>query len=802
MKIMIVEIDLTVASLLQNFSSRCGHKIETAASVTSAWQKLAASHYDLILVSLLPSSEAVTLCQKLRAERDRTTTLLLIAASDRADSSQLAIEAGTDDYFVMRGDGLVSDRSAEAKALIARVEFLLHRSEHSAQPSDMTVQLQEMSAALGYAVEGISRLDAQGRYLFVNDAYARMVGYVPTEMVGSSWQATVHPDDVGRAIAAYEQMVSQGKVELDVRGLRKDGSVFDKTLVMVATYDDQQLTGHYCFMKDVSARQQTAAKLQQQLEKERLIAKITDSIRQTLDLDQILHTAVDQVRRLLQTDRVVAFRFFPDWQGVVEAESVAPGWTKTLGMQIHDCCFNELYAQSYREGRVSAIADIDTADIDPCHVALLKPFQVRANLVVPILQGTELWGLLIAHHCRQSRQWEGENTRLLQQVATQMGLAIRQAELYRQTQEQAALIDIATDAIFVRDLDGEIVLWSQGAERLYGWSKQEAIGKKAQHLLKKRSEVNIDSIIQTTLAQGSWQGEMTQTTKAGKEILVASRWTLVEDRAGRPQSLLEVNTDITEKKRLEAQFYQAQRLESLGRLASGIAHDLNNILTPVLGIAQLLRITQKDADAATHAHIDILEQSARRGASMVRQILTFAQGSLGDKTSVDILVLLQEVIDVARQGFYNSVEIQLKTPEHRELEKSQRTVSADATHLHQVFMNLCINANDAMPDGGVLTLSVDSLSLDEAAVSPYLDVAAGRYVVVTVADTGVGIAPELRDRIFDPFFTTKSPDKGTGLGLATVLGIVKSAGGFVRVTSEVNKGTQVNVYLPAIDPHD
>ncbi len=804
MKIMIVETDATGADLLQNFSSRCAYEIDTAADRISACQKLMASHYDLIVVShLLPSSEAVALCQQLRARGDRTIILLLIAESDRTEPILLAVEAGADDYFVIASnrpasDGVVGNNATEAKALIARIDFLLHRSEHSAQPSDMAVQLQEMSAALGYAVEGISRLDAQGRYLFVNDAYARMVGYVPTEMVGSSWQPTVHPDDVGRAIAAYEQMASQGKVELDVRGLRKDGSVFDKTLVMVAIYDEQQqLTGHYCFMKDVSARQKTAAKLQQQLEKERLIAKITDSIRQTLDLNQILHTAVDQVRRLLQTDRVVAFRFFPDWQGVVEAESVAPGWTKTLGMQIHDCCFNELYAQSYREGRVSAIADIDTADIDPCHVALLKPFQVRANLVVPILQGTELWGLLIAHHCRQSRQWERENTQLLQQVATQMGLAIRQAELYRQTQEQAALIDIATDAIFVRDLEGKIVLWSQGAERLYGWSKQEAIGQKAQRLLKKRSELDMDSIIQTTLTQGSWQGEMTQTTKAEKEILVASRWTLVKDRAGRPQSLLEVNTDITEKKRLEAQFYQAQRLESLGRLASGIAHDLNNILTPILGIAQLLRITQKDASAATHGHIDILEQSARRGASMVKQILTFAQGSPGDKTTIDILVLLQEVIDVARQGFYNSVEIQLKTPEHQELEKSKATVSADATHLHQVFMNLCINANDAMPDGGVLTLSVDSLSLDEAAVSPYSGVETGRYVVVTVADTGVGIAPELRDHIFDPFFTTKSPDKGTGLGLATVLGIVKSAGGFLRVTSEVNQGTQIKVYLPA-----
>ncbi|MBE9062111.1 GAF domain-containing protein [cf. Phormidesmis sp. LEGE 11477] len=557
----------------------------------------------------------------------------------------------------------------------------------------------------------------------------------------------------------------------------------------------QPFTGRDRFIKNVSDRQQTAFKLQQQLERERLIAEITDSIRQTLDLDQILHTAVDQVRRLLQTDRVIIFRFLPNWQGIVEAESVAAGWTKTLGMKLEDSCFDQLYTQRYKEGRVSAIADINTEALNPCHVELLSNFQVQANLVVPILQGSVLWGLLIAHHCRQPRHWEVENTQLLQQVATQIGIAIRQAELYRKTREQAALIDIATDAIFVRDLAGRIVLWSQGAERLYGWKKEEAIGKEAYRLLKKKSELGLDEIFRLTLEQGFWQGEMTQTTKAGREILVASRWTLVKDRGGRPQSLLEVNTDITEKKRLEAQFYQAQRLESLGRLASGIAHDLNNILTPILGIAQLLRLTQKDADAATHGHIDILEQSARRGTSMVKQILTFAQGNPGNRTPVDVLVLLQEVIDVVRQGTPSNIEIRLGTSDYQTLAPLRNTVFADATHLHQVFMNLCINACDAMPEGGVLRLLVSNASLDEATASQY-HASAGDYVVITVADTGIGITPEVRDRMFDPFFTTKSPNKGTGLGLATVLGIVKSSGGFLRVNSDVNQGTHIRVYLP------
>ncbi|MEN8444945.1 MAG: PAS domain S-box protein, partial [Cyanobacteria bacterium J06555_13] len=380
----------------------------------------------------------------------------------------------------------------------------------------------------------------------------------------------------------------------------------------------------------------------------------------------------------------------------------------------------------------------------------------------------------------------------------------------QQIRQQAALIDIASDAIFVRDFkENRIVFWSKGAAQLYGWSAEEAIGKVAHDLFNK-SRAEIQDALNMAIKQGSWQGELTQRTKSGDNILVASRWTLIEDEQGKPQSLLTVNTDITDKKQLEAQFYQTQRLESLGRLAGGIAHDLGNVLTPILGVAQLLRITQAGADSSTQEHLEILENSAKRGAKMVKQILTFAQGSSEEKTMVDVDVLLQEVIDVARQGFPNTIEIRQA---NRQTSSSlaggslagdarQRTkqVFADSTHLHQVFMNLCINARDAMPKGGVLTLSVEHCLIDEALANKNLEASVGEYVVVAVGDTGMGIPPEIRDRIFDPFFTTKGPDKGTGLGLATVSGIIKKIGGFLTVESEVDRGTQLKVYLPAIVP--
>jgi len=891
MKILVVASDCSVAQALQNSPFGYSHSVETVTALAVAIHLESSPEvssleprYLIVIDDTAPQIDGLSLCRQLRSTGVRSP-ILLLSHSNNSYQGISAIEAGADDYVTL---------PCPDEDLNSRVALLLHRRS-SKYTSD---------------------------------------------------EASDYSGDLGKG--------DLGKGDLG------------------------------------SDHQQTEIRLKQQLERERSLAEITDAIRKTLDLGQILHVAVDQVRHLLETDRVLVFRFKPDLQGVVEAESVGEDWMKTLGMNIYDSCFDEEYVATYRQGRVRSISNLYGGNIHPCYVNMLETVQVLANLVVPIVQDDHLWGLLIAHHCRDQRDWKPESTQLLKQVANQLGIAIQQAELYQTTrrelierrqiqnalqeseerfrslsafspvgiyqadtagrytytnakwqemtgltleeslgnqweqaihpddkgrvldawqrfisgdsdfllefrflnqrflrqdtavdigidagadsggdtavaveapllerwvlgqaiamrspdtaqatqaqatqaqahtaqvqpageivgyvgvnediterkraeqkiEEQAALIDIATDAIFVRDLAGRIVFWSQGATRLYGWSEPEAMGQIAHRLLKKRDPATLELALKTTLEQGFWQGELTQSTKAGQDILVASRWTLVLNAAKAPQSLLEVNTDITAKKRLEAQFYQAQRLESLGQLASGIAHDLGNILTPILGIAQLLRITLKDIDSSTHEQLDILEKSARRGANMVKQILTFAKGSPENESLVDITTLLEEVIAVVRQGISHTIEIHQHIFEGEAAERQQKRVSLSSTHLHQVFMNLCVNARDAMPEGGVLTLRANNVVIDAVAASKNLNRSAGRYLVVSVADTGMGIAPEMRDRIFDPFFTTKSPDKGTGLGLATVIGIVQNAGGFLDVFSEVGQGTEIKVYFPVID---
>ncbi|MHC5756751.1 PAS domain-containing hybrid sensor histidine kinase/response regulator [Nostoc sp.] len=358
--------------------------------------------------------------------------------------------------------------------------------------------------------------------------------------------------------------------------------------------------------------------------------------------------------------------------------------------------------------------------------------------------------------------------------------------------EQAALLDVTTDAICVRDLNNQIIFWNKGAETLYGWQATEAWGKNASELLYDEPSPEIEAALLQAISKGKWQGELTKLTKMNKEILVASRWSLVCDEQGKPKSILTVDTDITEKKHLEAQLFRAQRLESIGTLASGIAHDLNNILTPILAGAQLLPLKFPNADQRTLHLLEILEINAKRGADLVKQVLSFARGVEGKRITLQLKHLIMEVAKILKETFPKSIEISTDVPHDLWM------VSGDSTQLHQVLMNLCVNARDAMPNGGTLSISAENLLIDENYARMNLEAKEGPYIVVTVSDSGVGIPKEMLDRIFEPFFTTKDVGQGTGLGLSTVLGIIKSHGGFVNVYSEPGSGTSFKVYLPAV----
>ncbi len=365
----------------------------------------------------------------------------------------------------------------------------------------------------------------------------------------------------------------------------------------------------------------------------------------------------------------------------------------------------------------------------------------------------------------------------------------RKRKEQEQLREQAALLDQTRDAILVQDLEGRVRYWNKGAERLYGWSAAEAVGQPVERLFQTGPSEGAGP--PPRCAEGEWVEEVQQVTRAGKALVVESRGTLMRDEQGRPRAKLVINSDVTDKKKLEAQFLRAQRLESLGTLAGAIAHDLNNLLTPILMCAPMLRLPLPEAER--QALINGIQDNALRGAEVVKQVLCFARGGVeGQRALLNPVEILDEVARMLGRTLPKSITLRV------ERTADSWPVLGDRTQLFQTLMNLGVNARDAMPgDGGVLTLALENRVPDQAFVRQHMEARPGPYVVLRVKDNGTGIAPEVLDKIFDPFFTTKEPGKGTGLGLATVLGIVRRHQGFVDVQTELGRGTCFSVYLPA-----
>lgn len=365
----------------------------------------------------------------------------------------------------------------------------------------------------------------------------------------------------------------------------------------------------------------------------------------------------------------------------------------------------------------------------------------------------------------------------------------RLEQIEQKNREQAELLDKATDAILVCDLDQHIIYWNQSAERIYGWAAGEVMEKDViETLFHGKSPSQFQDMMKHVEQRGEWTGELHELTRDGRTIIVQCRATRIRDENQQLKSLLLINTDITERKQLEEQFLRSQRLESLGALISGIAHDLNNSLTPVLLGISMIREDRGERENL----LKTMESSARRGAEMVKQVLAFARGGDARKSTIYVDPLVKEMGKIITDTFPKGIDCRVN------VNTQQWPVSGIPTQLYQVLMNLCVNARDAMLNGGTLTLTVENVHLDEAAAAHHPDAKPSDYVCVTVTDTGAGISEEQMEKIFQPFFTTKAPGKGTGLGLSTSLNIIKNHDGFLTVKSKVGQGTEFKFYLPAM----
>jgi PAS domain S-box-containing protein len=399
---------------------------------------------------------------------------------------------------------------------------------------------------------------------------------------------------------------------------------------------------------------------------------------------------------------------------------------------------------------------------------------------------------------QQARETAEESTEALRQANEALEREIeertRTEEALATSAERFRLLSRATtDAIWDWDLAANSLWWNEGFATLFGIREDEAsdAASWSTRIHPEDHDRVVNSIHAVIDGEGEqWEDEYRFQRSDGSYATVMDRGHVIRNSEGKAVRMIGGMTDLTERKKLEQQFLRAQRMESIGTLAGGIAHDLNNILAPILMATELL--PDHVRDEAGREMLASVRSSAQRGADLVKQVLGFARGIEGVRRTVNPLEIVREIHHVARDTFPRNIDIELTAQE------GLRTVLADPTQLHQVVMNLCVNARDAMPEGGKLTIALENLDVDDIFADINLGAKAGPYVLIRIEDTGTGMPLEIQEKIFEPFFTTKELGKGTGLGLSTTFSIVRDHGGFIGLYSEPGRGARFKIHLPAV----
>ena len=739
--------------------SRLKHLLEHSPAVTYALKVEGGSLTPVVVSENIERLLGVTVAESTRHEwwleslhpedRDRVLAVLAKSLTEGGYSTEYRIRHKDGSYhWVEDNNRVVCGESGQPKESVGVWTDITERKSTAGTLERLRRQHELI---LNSAGEGIHGLDLEGKFVFTNPKGAQLLGWNADELLGKPAHATMHHTHADGSkhpvedCPIYASIRDGGtrRITNDVF-CRKDGSRFRVDYVCAPTKDeDGRIRGVIVTFKDITEQFTTEARQKLQAEQYRLLFETNPSPMWVFDTKSLQILAVNQ------------------------AAIAQYGYSR-----------DEFLKLSLKDLRPPG----DVPDLIRGR-ALSSP-QPMSHFSGQFRHKRKDGSLLLVEIYSGPVVWDGVGAR----IVTAIDVTERK-EGEDRLREQAKLLDLAQDAIMVRDMEDRVEFWNHGAEKLYGWTAAEVQAKRASSFLYEDGPAATAAARVAVIENGKWTGECTHSCKDGGTVMVRSRWTLVRDELAAPKSILIINTDITEQRKLETHLLRAQRLESIGTLASGVAHDLNNILTPILICAEILRENPTEEDAASS--IALIEESAKRGANVVKQVLTFARGIEGERVPIKPSHLVQEMIDIAQNTFPKTIEILGRYTD------DLWSIKCDPTQLHQVLLNLSVNARDAMPNGGSLTIGAENFEVDEHYASMTPGAKPGPHVMFGVTDTGAGMSRATIDKIFDPFFTTKELGKGTGLGLSTVLGIVKSHGGFISVDSEIGTGTTFKVFLPA-----
>jgi len=643
--------------------------------------------------------------------------------------------------------------TAKSMLFIAVTTGLLHLlvrrmvRQHNAVEQALRLSQERLSLALVSANQGLYDLNVQTGETVVNDTYATMLGYDPAifRETNAAWRDRLNPDDRDRVYQNYSDYVA-GKIDHYHVEFRQRTATGDwRWVLSVGRIVERDELGRPKRMlgthTDITSRKSSETRAQDAL---------------ALMKAMIHHSPVGIIVYATDGQAVIA--------NGAAARMVGTEVTVLLRQNFHEL-------ESWRKYGLLAAAE----------QAIASGRGVAHSGRLETTFGRSIW--IEARFV----PFEHEGSRHLLLI---MSDETDKHAAFDRLQLMHAAVVAAPVGWVVTDAGGTIEWVNPGFTTLTGYSPEEVIGRNPRVLKSGRHAPEFYGTMWATIKRGEvWSGEMFNQRKDGRQYHEFMTIAPVRDEEGAIRHFVAIKLDITEQKSLENQLARAQRLESIGMLASGIAHDLNNIFAPILLSIELLKMKYPTSDAKKM--LELIETAGQRGAGIVRQVLTFARGIDGERAVIQPKYLLKELAQILGQTLPREITVQ------SELARDLSTVCGDTNQLHQVILNLAINARDAMPHGGTLTLKACDVAVDAAWVSRNPMLKPGPYVALGVADSGTGIAPEVLENMFDPFFTTKPRGKGTGLGLSTVYGIVRSHGGVVEVKTQLGRGTEFTVLLPA-----
>ncbi len=635
-------------------------------------------------------------------------------------------------------------------------------------------------------------LDAAGRIAKWSEGAEKIFGWKESDVAGRTLDLLFTPEDLASNKPAEElNRAGRGEPSPDERWhIRKDGRrVFVAGLVRAIRSDGGEITGFSKVAREITA--QKLQELQREAALRREQAGRIEAERRWKYLEEIFENVPAMVALVRLPERTVVFAN----QGMRRLA----GGRDLIGQNIREANpaldeeffhrFDAVAATGERYNATERLIPIqgERALEERYFDFACQPMRSETGDFEAML----IFGVDVTDRVQARWEAQAQSERLKIEIEQRKSTESVAEERASIVEEQAALLDLAQDGIIAMDGAGAIRFWNSGAGMMYGWTKQEAIGRNIHELLRTESSLPLNEIKEIVFRHGEWEGDLKHFTRSGKQLIVSTRW-VVTKRGGAPAGWLEIVRDITERKQMEEHLRQSDKLESLGVLAGGIAHDFNNILTGVLGNISLVMDLRELGSLPRSLLQNALEATERAGL-LTKQILAYAGKGEFFIENVDVSAVIRKTIKLIGGSIPGNIQLDLA------LEDVLPPVRADETQIEQVAMNLILNAVEAMSDGGGnIAVRTGIENVDSAALARPYDIgrpAPGRYIVLEVSDTGVGIDPAIKHNIFDPFFTTKFT--GRGLGLAALSGIVRNLQGAVLVDSTPGRGSVFRVLLPA-----